>query len=125
MEDAVRMFAAVQLLVIGLSHLLRPQAWIDWFAALKAWGTNGAFANGFLCLLFGSVIVAFHNVWTGVPMILTVIGWTQVIKALVAFTLPEVSLRGFGRARRPAQFRVAGVLCIAFSGLLLKVLIIG
>jgi hypothetical protein len=48
MEDAVRVFACVQLAVIGLSHLLQPQAWIGWFSALREKGVVGVFANGFL-----------------------------------------------------------------------------
>ena len=122
MEDAIRVLACIQFFIIGVSHLARPGAWIAWFAALRAQGTLGAFANGFLSLWCGSLIVAFHNVWSGLPAILTVIGWIQLGKAAVAFTLPEVSLRGFDRARSPWQFRVAGVASIALSGVLLHVL---
>jgi hypothetical protein len=122
MEDAIRVLACVQFFVIGVSHLMRPDAWVAWFAALRAQGVVGAFANGFLSLVFGSLIVAFHNVWAGLPMILTVLGWAQLAKAAVAFTLPEVSLRGFDTAQRPWKFRVGGVLSLAMSGLLLYVL---
>ena len=119
MEDAVRVFACVQFFIIGLSHLLQPQAWVDWFAALRAKGVVGAFADGFMSLVFGAVIVAFHNVWSDLGVILTVVGWAQLIKAAVAFVAPQLRLRGLQRAQHPWQFRVAGVISIAFSGVLL------
>jgi hypothetical protein len=122
MEDAIRVIACVQFFIIGVSHLVQPEAWVAWFAALRAKGAVGAFANGFLTLMFGSAIVAFHNVWSGLPMILTAIGWIQLAKAAVAFIFPALSLRGLDRARSPWQFRVAGVFSIGIAGVLLHVL---
>jgi hypothetical protein len=65
MEHATQVFAAVSFLVIGLSHLFQPKAWISYFQSLAVQGTPGAFVEGFLCLTFGGIIVAFHNVWHG------------------------------------------------------------
>lgn len=77
--------------------------------------------NGFLSLIFGSVIVAFHNVWTGLPMVLTLIGWAQVIKALASFVMPEWGMRGLQRVSydRAHEFVVGGLVCLALSALML------
>jgi hypothetical protein len=32
-------------------------------------------AKGFLALWFGTIIVAFHNVWSGLAMVVTLLGW--------------------------------------------------
>lgn len=93
MERAVQIFALINFLVIGLSHVLRPRAWADFFAWLSGRGEAGVFANAFLSLGFGSIIVAFHNVWSGIPLVLTLIGWAQVAKALIYFTFPAFGLR--------------------------------
>ncbi len=64
------------------------------------------FANGFLSLFTGSVIVAFHNVWGGWPTVLTVLGWLFVLKAAIIFLLPDVGLRSLARIR-PDNSKVA------------------
>jgi hypothetical protein len=117
MEQAVQMYAAVQFLVIGLSHAFQPRAWVDFFIWLRGKGHAGVFANGFLSLIFGSVIVGFHNIWTGWPTVLTVIGWAQVIKAFVSFVLPEVGMRSLQRVSydRAREFVVGGVIFLVLG----------
>lgn len=56
-------------------------------------GDPGVFAVAVLNLIFGSIVVAFHNVWTGIPLVLTALGWANVVKALVYFVFPAVGLR--------------------------------
>lgn len=117
MERATEIFAAVQFLVIGLSHLAQPRAWVDFFVWLRSKGHAGVFANGFLSLWFGSFIVAFHNVWEGLPAVVTVLGWAQVVKGLVSFVLPQVAMRGLARVspERAWEFRVGGVVALSLS----------
>jgi len=120
MERAVEIFAAVQGTIIGLSHVFQPRGWVDFFVWLRSKGHAGVFANGFLSLWFGGIIVAFHNVWEGLPMVLTLLGWAQVIKALVAFVFPDVSMWGFRRVspERSHEFVVGGVVLLGLSGVL-------
>ena len=93
MERAVQVFAIINFAVLGLSHIAQPRAWVEFFVWLRERGEAGVFANAFLSLMFGSIIVAFHDVWTGLPVVLTVIGWMQVLKALIYFTFPAWGLR--------------------------------
>jgi hypothetical protein len=118
LAQAVELYAAVHLTVIGLSHIVQPKAWVNFFVLMRAHGAAGAFANGFLSLIFGSVIVAFHNIWEGGAIVLTLLGWAQIVKAAVSFCLPEVGLRGLNRVAldRACEFQVAGVAFLVIAG---------
>ena len=114
MEQAIQTFAAINFLVIGLSHVVQHRAWAEFFILLHRQGRPGAFANGFLSLLMGTLIVAFHNVWSGIPVVLTVLGWSFVLKAAVVFVVPDWGLRSIGRVRRDnsRMFMIPGVILI-------------
>ena len=120
MERAIEIYAGIQFLVIGLSHVCQPRAWVDFFVLLRSKGLPGVFANAFLSLVFGAIIVAFHNVWTGLPMVLTIVGWAQVVKSLVGFVLPQISMRGLQRVsmERAWEFQVAGAMFLPLAGLM-------
>ncbi len=90
MEHGIQLFVAVSLLVIGLSHLIQPKAWVVWYQGLAAQGTSGAFTEGFLCLSFGGIIVGLHNVWQGPATVVTLLGWAQVVKGLGRFVAPQL-----------------------------------
>lgn len=119
-EQATQLFAAIGFLVIGLSHFARPKLWVSFYQALAARGSSGVFLEGFLLLNFGALIVAFHNVWEGPAIVLTLIGWSQVLKGAGRFLAPQVGLRVMQRIteERAWYFRVAGVLALLFSGFL-------
>jgi hypothetical protein len=117
MERSLEIFAVIQLTVIGISHVVHHRAWADFFIWLRGKGLPGAFANGFLSLAMGSMIIAFHRVWTGIPAVLTVVGVLYLVKALQCFVFPAVSLRALERRvsrERSWLFIAPGV---AFLGL--------
>lgn len=120
MERAIEIYAALQFLVIGLSHILQPRVWVDFFTWLRGKGHAGVFVNGFLSLAFGSLIVAFHNVWAGLPTVLTVLGWAQVLKGLISFVMPQWAMRGLQRVsvERAHEFVIGGFLFLALSALM-------
>jgi hypothetical protein len=117
-QQSIELFVALQSLVIGVSHVAQPRAWVDFFVWLRGKGHAGVFANGFLSLWFGSLIVVFHPIWSGPEIVVTLLGWAQLAKAAVAFVLPSVSMRGFERisVERSREFVVAGVGLLAISG---------
>jgi hypothetical protein len=119
-ETAVQIFAVINLFTIGLSHILQPRAWTEFFLLLREKGRPGVFAVAFLSLWFGSIIAAFHNVWTGLPLVLTLLGWAQVLKALLYFAFPGFGLRRMEMVsvERAHFMAVAGVVAVAIAGLL-------
>jgi len=120
MERAVVLFAILHFVIVGLSHIARPYAWVRFFERLREHGDAGVFLFAFLTLWFGTIIVVFHNVWSGIPLLLTVFGWGQVAKALIYFLFPEFALRRFAfiRAERAWVFRVGGVFLVSVGALL-------
>ncbi len=120
METAVQIFAIIHLTIIGVSHILQPRTWVAFFVRLREKGEAGVFVVAFLSLGFGSIIVAFHNVWSGVPMVLTLLGWAQILKAAVYFAWPAYGLRKlqFVSYERSRMFIGAGVALLAIAGLL-------
>ena len=121
MEREIQVFVAVNFFVIGLSHIIQRSAWVEFFAKLHSLGRLGPFAEGFLYLNFGAMIVSFHNVWTFPEVILTLIGWVQVSKALFRFVAPAAVLRIYERMRpeRAWQIQIAGGVALALSAFLL------
>ncbi len=124
-QRAIEVFAALYFLIIGLSHVFQPHAWVDYFIRLRDQGRSGMFTEGFLALSFGALIVAFHNVWSGLPLVLTLIGWGQVVKGTVRFVAPQLSLRLYQQVahERAGQFRLAGVFALAVAALLVYLLL--
>lgn len=120
MEQAVQVFAAIGFLVIGLSHLAQPKAWVAFFQALAARGTTGVFLEGFMLLNFGAIIVAFHNVWRGPGIVLTLVGWAQLLKAVGRFVAPQFALRVMQRVSpdRAWHFQVGGGVALLLSAFL-------
>ena len=119
MEKGIEIFTALSLTIVALSHIAQPGVWVEFFAWLRAKGHAGVFALGLLYLNFGALIVAFHNVWHGLPMVFTIVGWGQVLKGFLYLVAPEIGLRGLRRIspERAWVFVVGGamflVLCAA------------
>ena len=123
METAIQIFASVNFFVIGLSHIFQRSAWVEFFAKLHSLGRLGPFAEGFLYLNFGAMIVSFHNVWTFPEVVLTLIGWVHISKALFRFVAPAAVLRIYERMRpeRAWQLQIAGIVALALSAFLVFV----
>ena len=120
MERALEVFAAIQLLIVGLSHVFQAHAWVDFFIWLRERGQAGVFVHGFLSLGFGSMILGFHNVWSGLPSVLTVAGCFYTLKAALCFLAPATQMRTLGRVshERAWELRVPGVAYLVVGSLL-------
>ena len=120
MGRSVETVAIILFGVVGLSHILQPKAWAEFFILLRGKGGPGAFLDGFLNLPLGAVIVAFHNIWSGIPAVLTLVGWGLLIKGLIRFCAPKQALRMMARVspERSWEFQVAGAALVVLAGLL-------
>ena len=117
MAESIAIFAAINFAVIGLSHVFQRRGWFDFFEQLHSMGRAGAFANGMITLLMGSLIVSFHNVWTGVPILLTLIGWGYILKSTIIFLNPDWGLRSMKEVENdsPLKIRIVGIVLIAIA----------
>jgi hypothetical protein len=120
MERSVEILAVVQFFIVGFSHALRPHAWIDLFTRLHDRGHAGVFVHGFLSLGMGSLILGFHNVWTGIPAMLTLVGYLYTFKATMCFVFPETQMKTLGRVshERPHELAIVGLVYIVVASVL-------
>ena len=120
MERSVEVLAVILSGVMGLSHILQHKAWAEFFILLRGKGEAGAFVDGFLNLSVAGVIIGFHNVWSGIPAVLTLVGWCLLIKSLIRFCAPKLALRMMSRVsvERSWEFQVAGAALVVLGGLI-------
>jgi hypothetical protein len=120
MERSVEVLAIVLFGVLGLSHLLQPKAWAEFFILLRGKAEAGAFVDGLLNLPLAGVIIGFHNVWSGISVVLTLVGWGLLIKSLLRFCAPKQGLMMMARVsvERSWEFQVAGAVLVVLAGLL-------
>ena len=125
MEEAVEKLAVISFFVIGLSHILQPKVWVDFFIGIREKGEAGAFINAFIHFPLGVLIVAFHNVWQGIPMILTLVGYGLLLKSFINFVFPKFGLKTLRRVspEKSWEFVAAGFLLVGLSLLFLYSLI--
>ena len=119
LERAVEIFAVIHLGLMGVSHIVQHRAWAEFFILLRARGYAGVFVHGFLSLGFAAMILGFHRVWSGVPMLLSVVGVLYLGKSLQCFLLPEVSMRSLNRVTVDGSrvFVGAGVMFLVIAGI--------
>jgi hypothetical protein len=87
---------------------------------LREKGEVGSILNGLLHFPLGALIVSFHNVWQGIPMVVTIMGWGLVIKSLLYLTYPKHGMRVLSQVtlERSWGFVVAGFVAVGLSGLI-------
>jgi hypothetical protein len=119
-ERPVEILAIILFGVFGLSHLVQPKAWVNYFIRLRDLGDTGAFVDGFVNLSLAAIIIAFHNVWSGTAIVLTLLGWALLIKGLIRFCAPKLALRTMARVsvERRWEFQAAGALLVGVAGFL-------
>ena len=120
MELAVERLVALCCFVIGLSHIVQPRAWAELFINWREKGVVGVFYTGLLHFALGAIIVAAHNVWRGVPLLVTLLGWGWTIKGLLHLTYPSHGLKMLKRVsvERAWEFRLAGAVLVAVSAVI-------
>lgn len=125
MEHAVQIFAAINFLAVGISHMVQHRAWKEFFVFLHARGNTGNFLNAFLALGMGSLIFAFHRVWSGIPLLLTLYALASSAKGALYLIAPRVGLRSIRKATEKDSrlFIVPGVMFVALGTALLYNLI--
>jgi hypothetical protein len=119
-ETSIEKLVAICFLVIGLSHIVQPRAWVKFFIMFREQGEVGSILNGLLHFPLGALIVSFHNVWHGIPLVVTIMGWGLLIKSLIYLTYPKHGVRVLSQVtlEKSWGFVVAGVVAVGLSGLI-------
>ncbi|WP_423926601.1 hypothetical protein [Candidatus Palauibacter sp.] len=125
MEDlttAVEVFVSINLIALGLSYILQPDAWKALLSRVQSRGPSGSFGFAFLALGLGSFIVAFHNVWGGVATIVTVYGWGALVKGALYLLFPGFGLKRIAMALSMGAglWRTAGALAMVLGVVVLR-----
>src|SRR6267143_1776960 len=121
MEQAVTKLAIICFFVTGVSHIVQPRIWAQFFIDMHRKGEVGSFQNGLLHFPLGALIVAFHNVWHGLPTVLTLVGWGLLLKSFIYFIFPRHGVKMLARVsvERSWEFVVAGIFSLCLSLLLI------
>src|SRR5687767_9330701 len=120
METSVEKLVALNFFVIGLSHVFAPRAWVEFFIMLREKKEVGSLINGFVHFPLGAFIISFHNVWHGIPMIVTIMGWGLTVKSTLYFVYPRHGVRMLNTISldRTWHFVVAGSFSVVLSGVI-------
>ncbi len=125
-QHAIQLFGLINFTVFGLTLIFQPVAWGAFFAWLRHQGTSGALAYGSFCLSFGSIVVAFHQVWHGLLVVLTLAGWFDVVVGAICLLLPSAGLGIMELPERsPGVCRLGGLACLVVAAIILIALLPG
>lgn len=115
--SAVQFVMAVSGTLMAVSHIVRPDIWVDFFSRLHDQGTRGVLTRTFMLELWPALlVVTLHQVWTGLAIVVTVYGWLQLTKIAVSVMAPEIGLKSLAMAKRGDNaFRLGGVMLLAVS----------
>ena len=106
-NDQLKGLALVLFGVLGLSHILQPRPGSNVRPDTRSRPT-GSFADGLPYLILAGIVIAFHNVWSGIPVVLTVIGWASLIESVLASVSRAWALKMMARVSLERASRVTG-----------------
>jgi hypothetical protein len=117
MEAGIERLTALALIITSLSHIFAPRTWARFFIGIRAQGDVAGFLNGYVHMPLGLLIVAFHPVWRGPGLLVTLIGCGLALKGTLHFLWPSLSLRtlAYVSEDRAWGFQVAGVFGLALG----------
>lgn len=121
MEYAIELMVGICFLVLGLSIFLRTHDWIGWVGHIKQQGRNASLVLGVVNLLLGSFILAFHWVWEGLAMIVTIFGVLFTFRSVILLLCPGFLPKMLEclTPRLNGVFKLAGVIVTLIGAIVL------
>jgi uncharacterized protein YjeT (DUF2065 family) len=112
MEVGIERLAALAFIVTGLSHIAAPRAWTRFFIIMRDQGEAAGLLNAYVHMPLGLLIVAFHPVWSGPGLLVTLVGCALTLKGILYLVRPQLASIGLGHIKEDNgwRFQVAGVL---------------
>ena len=122
--ELVEWIVSCALIVVGMSLLSRPKAWITAFEP-AARHPIVPLLSGLYALLAGLVVVSAHNLWVSdVRVVVTILGWVALASGVVLLLAPEIY--GFMLRKipiTPALIAFRGIVRIALGGVVMGYLL--
>lgn len=118
--QTIQAVIAPAFLLIGLSHVLQPQAWVRFFEVLRRTSVAGCIIPMYT-LPISLVLIVGHNVWVwDWPLALTLAGWGMTIKCTLYLLVPNMAERMLeqGLAKSERNFQIAGALMALIGGVI-------
>lgn len=113
---SIQLFVAINVFIIGLSHLLQPVIWIEFFEYLHSKGNVGNIFNAMISLGMGSIILSFHFIWIWPMILVTLYGLLLTLKGLTYLVAPSIGLKSIGSINQNSKkFRWVGLVMVLFS----------
>ena len=103
MTRAIWIYTAVNLTVIGISHITAPMAWTRYFIWLREKGQAGVLIVAAMSLVFAAPIVAFHEVWSGWPLAVTLVGWPRSLRPRSTSRFPPMACASWRSCAKNAR----------------------
>jgi len=114
-SQAIEAILALPFVIMGLSHLVQPAMWRDFFTRLHGLGPTGVIWRCFALELWpAAAIVAFHQDWHWPGILLTLYGHALMAKCALGLLMPQLGLRSLAMAERHGDrgFRIAGAVLL-------------
>lgn len=105
-------------LIVGIGMLVNTKSFK---AAFIQFSQNKALIiyMGIISLLFGLLIVLTHNIWSGWPMIITIIGYLSVLKGIARLCFTDRVAQFVPRYTENKSYYVLSVIVLLLSLVLL------
>jgi hypothetical protein len=122
LATSVQVVMGIGCTLMGLSHVLQPRMWQDYFEALHKQGVAGVLTKTMTWEFWPAlIVVAGHQVWRGPGVMLTVFGWLLLAKCILSLLAPQICLRSMAMSRRGPKAFVSGgllLICVGLSAFL-------
>ena len=98
-------------IIMAAAMLPQPEAFVT---TVHAFVAPLVLTAGVFTLFGGLAIVLLHNYWSGgaLPVIITLLGWLTLIKAVVLLVLPSTRLVALYGGVSPTHILISGVLTL-------------
>jgi hypothetical protein len=115
-QSIVQFIFLISCVPLGLSHIVQPAMWVDFFTRLHAQGTSGLVLKVLAVELWaGVILVTLHQVWWGPGIVLTLYGWAQFAKLWLTLLAPKIGMRSMHMAETKGErgFVLGGIMLVA------------
>ena len=119
--EAIEFIVGITFLFLGVSFILRQNDWIKLVEHAEAQGNRAVLFMGIFNTMAGSVILGFHFIWTGMSIIVTIIGVIFLVRGFMCLIYPSWVLKKLHRLMNHSRnnLKIASVIIILTSALVL------